>query len=161
MPGAQRMTLDKEQIAEEVERRIGTKPFQMWFGSAALSLKDGALHVATGSSFEADWIARRFGRELDEAAEALGASAAVAITTRTPSEAPPEPAPAPALTAKPASSRRRFLDLNDFVVGPSNRLARRHRRRAQRHGAQCSPVHPRPLRRGQDAPAAGPLPRAG
>ncbi|MCH2136405.1 MAG: DnaA/Hda family protein, partial [Phycisphaerales bacterium] len=131
---------DKEQIAEEVERRIGTKPFQMWFGSAALSLKDGALHVATGSSFEADWIARRFGRDLDATAtEALGKDASVSITTRD-APAPARksgPAVAPvsgqrassatgslqAASQRPSSPRRRFLDLDTFVVGASNRLA--------------------------------------
>lgn len=117
--------MDAAALADDLARRIGAKPFQMWFGSADLSVEDGRLHVETGSRFEADWIARRFGRDLDATAtDALGDGASVSITTRD--------APAPARKSEPAlatppgrstSPRRRFLDLDEFVVGPSNRLA--------------------------------------
>ncbi|MCH2137579.1 MAG: DnaA/Hda family protein [Phycisphaerales bacterium] len=112
-------------VADEIVRRIGPKPFQMWFGSAALSVEDGQLRIETGSSFEADWIARRFGRDLDAAAaHTLGDDASVQIVTR---DAPPprrDPAPPVAPTAQRAAApRRRLLSLSEFVVGPSNRLA--------------------------------------
>lgn len=117
--------IDAATIADELARRIGAKPFRMWFGTADLSVQDDCIRIQTGSSFEADWIARRFGRDLDAtAAETLGAAATVSITTRdTPAPARMlAPAVAPS-TARPASPRRRFLDLDEFVVGASNRLA--------------------------------------
>jgi chromosomal replication initiator protein len=106
----------------------------MWFSSADLSASNGTLRIETGSKFEADWIARRFGRDLDATAtDTLGDGARVSITTRA-SSAPTrksEPATMPSIDAdstgdsRPAmaSTRRRFLDLDDFVTGPSNRLA--------------------------------------
>lgn len=112
-------------IADELERRIGTKPFQMWFSAAGLSVQDGALQIETSSKFEADWIARRFGRDLDATADyTLGKGSSVSIITR---DAPvlarkTEPAVAP-MQQQAGAPRRRFLNLNDFVVGPSNRLA--------------------------------------
>lgn len=117
--------IDAATIADELARRIGAKPFRMWFGAAELSVQDDCIHVQTGSRFEADWIARRFGRDLDAtAADTLGAAARVSITTRdTPAPARmSEPAVAPS-DARSSSPRRRFLDLDDFVVGASNRLA--------------------------------------
>ena len=121
-------------IADELARRIGDKPFKMWFGSAELTASDGTLRIETGSKFEADWIARRFGRDLDAtAADTLGDGAEVAITTRA-SLAPARKSDPATMHAaakggsaadRPAaaSTRRRFLDLDDFVTGPSNRLA--------------------------------------
>lgn len=110
-------------LTRALQARIGEASYRMWFGHTAIELKNSVLQVAAASKFEADWITRRFSKDLDAIAEDVGASA-THIHVRVPAdeadaqEQPPSEAP-----QRSGRPRRRLHDLDDLVVGVSNQLA--------------------------------------
>jgi chromosomal replication initiator protein len=96
----------------------------MWFGHAGIELEDGVLQVATASEFEADWITRRFSKDLDALAVEVGAAAAhVHVQVRQEVASIPGERTPPEQSRRAARPRRQFHDLDDLVVGASNQLA--------------------------------------
>lgn len=128
-------------ISKQLAERIGHHTYDMWFGNTTTFQIEGTcVRVNTDCQFVADWIDGHFRRELDGAArEALGAQAQIDLRvkpelfkktvtrsngTGTAAHRPPHAAMTPRRDADPAprppASLRR---LEDYVVGPSNRLA--------------------------------------
>jgi chromosomal replication initiator protein len=126
-------------LSRTLADRIGRHKFEMWFGqSARLTVKDADVEVAADSPFVADWIDGHFRDDLMSAArEALGADATIHVRVapqlpdredaaahgddRLERHRPRSHAPARRGPHGPAASGLRRLE--DFVVGPSNRLA--------------------------------------
>ena len=127
-------------VRDAFRRRVGDDRFAVWFGPSAVFAIDAAaecLTVEAGPGFQQEWLRRTFQADLDAAAiEACGRKVRVVWRpgVTQPAVAPSHqsaprarraaavvtpPAPAPAAGA----GRRPFSDLEDFVVGPSNRMA--------------------------------------
>ncbi len=125
-------------IRERIAHRIGPSRFRTWFGDAAkFRLNQRGLDVMVANSFIGNWIATNYMDELVASTqEVLGAEGEVDVRiVQNPGPAdhhtrpdPPTPSPIrPAALAPPrrAHGDRTTLrgDLDDFVVGPSNKLA--------------------------------------
>jgi chromosomal replication initiator protein len=97
----------------------------MWFADASITVEEGVLRVGAASRFQADWIERRYGSDLqDVAASSGGRSTDIYVlepAEPTESAAAGEPAQASAKVAPRPG--RRLLALDDMVVGPCNQLA--------------------------------------
>ncbi len=126
-------------ISERLAERIGHHSYDMWFGDTTRLLVEGScVQVATDSQFVAEWIDGHFRDEITGAArDTLGdlarvdlrvapdlfdggtAMASAAGTRRRPANGSARSASGRGDNG-PAGSLRRF---EDFVVGPSNRLA--------------------------------------
>ena len=130
----------RDQFAHSLSARIGQDRFRRFFGQRdSIAYEDGRLRVSAGSAFQAEMLSRRFGSAMRDAADACthgGVSVEVRVRgAKRPGDEPAETTPPPVLTdappARPAPERparagrapgfRHSLD--DFVVGPSNRLA--------------------------------------
>ena len=126
-------------ISERLAERIGHHSYDMWFGDTTrLQVEGSCVQVATDSRFVAEWIDGHFRDEITGAArDTLGDLASVDLRvdpdlfeggTATASAAGTRRRPANGATRSvsgrgdngPTGSLRRF---EDFVVGPSNRLA--------------------------------------
>ncbi len=126
-------------ISERLAERIGHHSYDMWFGDTTrLQVQGSCVQVATDSRFVAEWIDGHFRDEITGAArDTLGDLARVDLRVApdlfdggTPmasaAGARRRPADGSARSVSgrgvngPAGSLRRF---EDFVVGPSNRLA--------------------------------------
>ncbi len=145
-----------EQIAQWISSRIGPHKYGMWFTHARFLVDGRHVRVLTDSPFAAKWIGSHFGRELQQASEAVVGEGAK-IEVHVVSTAMPEPdqeaakdtaGDAPDVAEKAARLRNGTLSreshahpgrhgshrmhaprrLCDFVVGESNRLA---------HNASC------------------------
>jgi len=131
--------------------KVGKERFELWFGaSTRLELSEGTLTVGAPNRFFNDWLRSNFRREIEAAClETLGTCPelrfCVDATLPEPKASPPAPAgngadkapggrdrprAAPPLAPPTApndgpcgSPQRRFLGLDSFVTGPSNRLA--------------------------------------
>jgi len=133
-----------KKVSEHLARRLGVRKYDMWFGPSTRFRVDGErLEVTAESQRVADWIGLHFERELfDVARQTIGDSATVDVRVdesaggeRDASPVSPDPAPEPRTRRVPVSpamataSRRPDLHLplrhrlQDFVVGPSNKLA--------------------------------------
>lgn len=139
-------------ICDALVRRIGRHKFDMWFAHAAMAVHGKRLEISTDNQFVANWIGSKFAGELRTVArEALGRDVELEVQLRpgsgdgrTPEAydavqpVPPEDAKdtqtaaEPIPTARPARRPAReslnhsvatLRRLEDFVVGPSNRLA--------------------------------------
>ncbi|UCD76376.1 MAG: AAA family ATPase [Phycisphaerales bacterium] len=139
-------------FTEKLADRIGSHKYDMWFGHAELRVDGQTVEVATDSQFVARWIDAHFSRDLRGVArEMLGEQAEITVHVapdvcgrrdgarpsghRTSPEKPHRTGPgvselprggAPDLPCRSEGhrgNRRRFRQLEDFVVGPSNRLA--------------------------------------
>ena len=118
--------------------RLGSRRADMWFDSAStVSVEGGKLAVDAESSYAADWIRKNFGGDLRAVSqEALGRDDFELRVKETPSthiiDAPPrstatsDPCDNPPLRA-PLRTHHRTTEawrrLEDFVVGPSNKMA--------------------------------------
>jgi chromosomal replication initiator protein len=139
-------------LGEHLARRIGRHKFDMWFGHSTRLLVEGErLEVATDSQFVADWIGHHFKGELNGAArEVLGERARIDVRvsphlfgrhmvngkqdgkdpgkdangTATRDGSPPRRRGRGA-DARSSSTRLNAVvrRLEDFIVGPSNRMA--------------------------------------
>ena len=118
--------------------RLGSRRADMWFDSAStVSVEGGKLAVEAESSYAADWIRKNFGGDLRAVSqEALGRDDFELRVKETPatniidaparSTATSDPSDNPPLRA-PLHTRHRTTEawrrLEDFVVGPSNKMA--------------------------------------
>jgi chromosomal replication initiator protein len=139
-------------ITNDLASRLGPHKYDMWFGRAQMRVDGRNLEVATDSSFVAKWIDSHFTDDLHDAARnALGADADINVHVSDEPRPPARPHHDPAsrreiaadvtthpphhderhatphvLDARHVQTRRRhghLRRLDEFVVGPSNRLA--------------------------------------
>jgi len=130
--------------------RVGQQRFELWFGARSrLELADDTLIVHAPSLLFANWIRANFRQDLEAVCrETLGGCPALEIRVADAPEASPSSlaapndcgsasivpaastsAPsssgpvAPAASPAPGAARRKFAQLESFVVGPSNRMA--------------------------------------
>jgi chromosomal replication initiator protein len=128
-------TLEKiSHLRELVADRIGPTRYRTWFGDTAeFRLNHDSLDVMVSNSFVGNWIASNYLDDLAASAqEILGADVQVDVrvvemTTSSNAGVPDGPrlhgaAPKPARRTRAERPRLRGR-LDDFVVGPSNRLA--------------------------------------
>lgn len=134
-------------LGQALRQRIGEERYGLWFHSKTrLSVHDGHLRVGVPNHFYQEWLDKTFGADLQAVAEQLlcdGARVHFAVDpelfraarqreaqAEMPSRPqPPEPQstlpaePAARRTARPQGRPRRFRRLEDFIVGPCNRVA--------------------------------------
>jgi chromosomal replication initiator protein len=132
-------------ISRHLVENIGRHSYDMWFGHATrLHVEGTCVEVVTESRFVADWISGHFRSALDGAArETLGEAARVDLrvapdlfnqSTGNGDQGPPPGSngstngtgTAAAAVGRPARRPRNhggLRRLDDFVVGPSNKLA--------------------------------------
>ena len=131
--------------------KVGKERFELWFGaSTRLELSEGTLTIGAPNRFFNDWLRSNFRGEIEAVCrDALGACPALQFCVDATLPEPKAPPPAPGsngadkalpsgerpLAALPpgrpaaanggpcGSPQRRFLALDSFVTGPSNRLA--------------------------------------
>jgi chromosomal replication initiator protein len=130
----------RRQITERLTNHLGPHKFNMWFGRAELVVDGDSLEVATDSQFVARWIDSHYADDLKSAAEeALGKDATYRVSVRSEPDTPPSDDSNESTRRragdradnawKGKGKRRRKGDgsggrqLDDFVVGDSNRLA--------------------------------------
>jgi len=128
-------TVDK--IEHSLEQRIGRKRFQLWFkDSARLTLDDHQLRVQVPNNWVGGWIENNFSDQLQAATrEATGLTPSLRFeinarlfpTAREEStHSQPENTTRSARSAcqaEPRARRKLRYSLDDFVVGPGNRMA--------------------------------------
>jgi chromosomal replication initiator protein len=136
------MITDQEAaVAAGLAQRIGTQRYELWFaGKTRLTIQEQRLKVGVPNRFYLDWLDSNFTPALREVwNQVLGQAGQVQLViepalfqaSRASQNEPTggmvkpaaTPAPTSATPAKPSAPQRRFLQLGDFVVGPSNRLA--------------------------------------
>jgi chromosomal replication initiator protein len=130
----------QEELATVLEaslgQRIGKARYDLWFANKTrFACHDDGLVVGVANLMLQDWLKKNFGSELQEAAnEALGEPAAVRYVidpelfqaARAREAQAPAPAVPHAALPPPVSRRlrpRRWRRLDEFVVGPCNRVA--------------------------------------
>ena len=136
-----------DEIREAIASELGPKKAEVWFGRAAFDVEnEGTLVVTTDTAFVAKWISTHYLDALASIARRSlgdGASAEVRVgDASAPAPSPQREGDAPALDdrapfasarqagdvragSRPsvASRFRNLKSLDDFVVGPCNRLA--------------------------------------
>ena len=121
-------------LRELVANRIGPTRYRTWFGDTAeFRLNDDSLDVMVASSFVGNWIASNYMDDLVASAqEVLGAEGQIdvrIVQTTTASDERARRRPGPSVAAQIPARRAREArvqlrgKLDDFVVGPSNKLA--------------------------------------
>jgi chromosomal replication initiator protein len=128
-------------LAQILSQRIGAPRFDLWFaGKTKFAWHDDALVVGVANLFLQDWLQQTFEADVRAAVvEARGKPLPVRFVidaelfqaarqreTSAPPTAPSAGAAAPHKTAPPAGRKsrpRRWRQLEDFVVGPCNRVA--------------------------------------
>lgn len=119
--------------------KVGHERFELWFGAnTRLDLCDDSLTVCVPNQFFQDWLRKNFRPQIEESCEeTLGKSLPVSFridpalaqsrATIPIRKAALQAASATAVKLAPRQAapetRRRFADLDSFVVGPANRLA--------------------------------------
>ena len=138
-------------ISHALAERIGRHSYDMWFAEATrLCVRGERLEVVTNSGFVANWIGNNFRTTLDTVArETLGAKAHVDVRPAPElfgaAAAPPEPpSPNGTVVGRRRVGRRggTLRRLEDFVTGPSNRLAFLAARRLADDGSDAEGVSP-------------------
>ncbi len=124
-------------VAHALSQRIGEARFSLWFADKTkLVHADGLLTVGVPNLFLQDWLQKTFGADVQAAAaEVLGGAAAIRFVIdpelfqaarERETETPPKQAasnPRQAATAHRPVRQRRLRLLQDFIVGPCNRVA--------------------------------------
>jgi chromosomal replication initiator protein len=136
-------------LGEAIARRVGQPRYDLWFRDRTrLAWDDDLLTVGVPNHFYQEWMEKTFGAAVRAAAaEALGAPARVRFVIDPelfqaarraeaevretappagPAGPPPAAAPEPPAAPRPpraAARPRRWRALEDFVVGPCNRVA--------------------------------------
>ncbi len=134
-------------ITAKLADRVGTHRYQMWFGATSLRVQGKTVQLETDSQFVAQWIEKHFDRELrDVSRDVLGDAHELIISivptnnTISANATPPGHHHSPlqfpvdgtndasSMSVQPRSARtttRRstLRRLEDYVVGPSNKLA--------------------------------------
>jgi chromosomal replication initiator protein len=123
-------------LEARLRERVGEPRYKIWFARNTQFAWDGeTLHVGVPNRFYLEWLQNTFAPMLEEAARGiLGPKARVGFRIdpelfqesrrqQEAADATPAPSiiPAPSAAAGPAAGR--WLQLDDFVVGDSNRLA--------------------------------------
>ncbi len=147
-------TIDRR-VHQRLERELGATRFERYFERhTRLAFANGSLCVSVPSAFHADWLDRRFGRDVraalsaeagvtahvrwdvdPEAFEQGGVEDAVTTAPKPSSEPDSRPARKPLRAGTPMRLRH---SLDAFIVGPSSRLA--HRAATQVAEAEDSPI---------------------
>jgi len=124
-----------ERVRDALRGRIGPERFDVWFGDSAWRFESDAdgprIVIRAGAGFTHEWLRRTFAADVEGVARGMcGADARVeweaSGTAIAPLAASPpriaaagrEPAP-----RSPAGRRPVAVGLEDFVAGPSNRMA--------------------------------------
>ena len=120
-------------VAQALSQRIGEARFSLWFaGKAKFVLADEHLAVGVPNLFLQDWLQKTFGADVQAAAEeVLGASTVVRFvidaelfqgarqreneTRDLPSQ--------PEISRQRPTRQRRWRALEEFIIGPCNRVA--------------------------------------
>ncbi len=123
-------------IANRLAEAVGPGKYNLWLQSAGVEVDDRIVWLTVSNRFAADWIDRRFGKQLrDVARSELGEEAEVKVRIDPEQAENGQAETSRAKTSEPATTgrtngttRRRSggglrHDLEDFVVGPSNELA--------------------------------------
>lgn len=129
-------THDVVAVAQALSQRIGEARFHLWFaGKTKFVCADGQLTVGVANLFLQDWLQKTFGADVQSAAaEAIGPSTPVRFVIdpelfqaarNRETEAPTKSVDAPTRhtphAARPVRQRK-WKQLDDFVVGPCNRV---------------------------------------
>ena len=147
----------QEQIAAALLGRIGRERYELWFdGKTRMSVDGNALIVEAGSAFAVRFIREKFSDELRAAAQEVlrrnvevcvrvgnGVAVRQELTPPEPqaSSAPFTSAPSTSFAAAPQSQINPKYTLDEFVMGPSNRLAYHAAMQvAQNPGEQFNPL---------------------
>lgn len=153
-------------LRDAVADKVGRERFELWFGaSTRFELSGGVLTVVVSNPFFCEWLRAKFSRQIETAClETLRRRPAVEF--RVDETLPEEPAATPpsggengtvqdaeeppasegsARAAVPAdrsdgAKRRRLADLESFVTGPSNQLARAAADSVLRRPGELSPL---------------------
>jgi len=128
----------QQRVFHEIERCVGRQNYDHWFkNKTSLLIQNEDLTIGVASPFLLTWIQKQFRKPLSEAAQSvLGPSARlhfhVDVQSAKTSSATPMMMESKSATAKlhqqkarnnTYPAKRRFADLVEFVVGPSNELA--------------------------------------
>ncbi len=117
--------------------KVGHERFELWFGAnTRLDLSDDSLTVCVPNQFFQDWLRKNFRQQIEASCEeTLGKTLPVSFRidpalAQTRATIPIRKSATQAATAVKAAprqasteTRRRFADLDSFVVGSANRLA--------------------------------------
>lgn len=132
----------REQFITRVREVLGEEQFNKYLGSAArfrIAERTGDVDVLTPSAFSAEWLRRRFGETIRQAAGEVLANTGASVRFRASpqdfdqqtgappvADAPAPVRPAPARVREAESARRLSTlrhRLDNFIVGDANRLA--------------------------------------
>ena len=146
-------------LRDALADKVGKERFELWFGATTrFEIEDGTVTVVVADRFLQDWLRSKFSRTIQEAIEqTLGrrarlgyrieepgsheAAEPAANGNRKPDRPGAPPAPEPPGTLPFGQARRRPLaELESFVTGDSNRLAR-----AAADSVVCRPGEVSPL----------------
>ena len=154
-------TVGVDALRSEVVAQVGEKDFGHWFaGRTTFTIENDELVVGVGSPFLLNWMQRRFHQPLNCVAQrVLGPAGRIRLEvdsaislTESASEASSAPTPAGSPThaeppsagpsATPASLKRKFASMREFVRGRCNELAITAAEQVcQAPGAQYNPLY--------------------
>ncbi len=110
-----------QQIQGALRESVGERTYGLWLAPLHCVSLDGDTLTIAGPPEVSAWASQRLAGALSNAAASvLGPTVAVAITDGTPPPAPPRP---PGLASHPLSPLNPKYTFEQFVIGPSNRLA--------------------------------------
>jgi chromosomal replication initiator protein len=110
-----------QQIQGALRESVGERTYGLWLAPLRCVSLDGDTLTIAGPPEVSAWASQRLGGALSNAAASvLGPSVAVAITDGTPPPAPPSPPGGASQALSPLNAKYTF---EQFVIGPSNRLA--------------------------------------
>jgi chromosomal replication initiator protein len=115
------------EISAELRRTVGESTYDIWLAPLEIKGWDGTvLHLEAPPTTQA-WVAKRFGRILENCARAvLGSAASVVVAGVTAEARNRRSAPTPAGAAAPADASDPFnprYSFDQFIIGDGNRLA--------------------------------------
>ncbi|MEO1994407.1 MAG: chromosomal replication initiator protein DnaA [Planctomycetaceae bacterium] len=144
-------------LREKLQDRIGTQSFNNWFQDGVeFQLSADRVVVGCNSPFMMTWLKKRFRAEIQESAvsvlgpnvelsfevvaQSVAGNAVKAGKDRgVPTDATDQSAQ-PRRNLSSRKPRRRFADMADFVVGPSNELAWTAAQAVGAHPGRCNPL---------------------
>ena len=144
-------------LQEKLQDRIGSQSYSNWFQDGVeFQLSADRVVVGCPSPFMMNWLKKRFRVEIHEAAvSVLGPNVELSFEVATRSvggnadpavQTPAVPAAASVRSTEPRRNhssrtvRRRFADMSEFVVGPSNELAWTAAHAVSSHPGRYSPL---------------------
>lgn len=139
-----------EHIRQELQQNLGQETFERWFGAANLQIHGRDINIQVPNRFTADWVDKRYSADLKHAAHNIDGqeyniklsikqdnttqspSAPSQINPTNPTPTNATPTPQHTHTPKPRKTTPRHGTgiahalrhrLEDYVVGPTNKLA--------------------------------------